>query len=211
MQNEEQLLEDIFRELNAAHFRAQLPLPTLKWNTRLSSTAGRFCPGSRFLLRERPPEIEVATYLRDLPDGRMHVRDTVLHEMIHYFLWHVRRPHGHTAEFHEIMRRVGAKRYNTVPKLRPMKYLYECPGCRKRVPTRRRLGVSACATCCNKFNRGQYHERFRLHVVKENPALEECVAHAPEKQNTEPEERIPPHELIRRLEELKLRLKNKPS
>lgn len=206
------VLEEIFQELNTTYFRAELPTPTLKWNPRLSSTAGRFCPGSRRYFTQTPAEIEVATYLRELPDGKMHVRDTVLHEMIHYFLWHQKRPHGHTAEFHEIMKKVGAKRYNTVPKLRPVKYLYECPRCLKRMPARRRLGVSACAECCEKFNRGKYHDQFRLRMVDKNFEPAAPMAPAAKPQETPPTDtRIPPLELIRRLEELKNFLKKKPS
>lgn len=196
------------------HFRELLPTPKLTWNSRLSSTAGRFCPGSRRLFGQTSAQIEVATYLRDLPDGVMHVRDTVLHEMIHYFLWHQKRPHGHTSEFHQIMKKVGAKRYNTVPKVRPIKHWYECPSCRNRIPARRRMGLSACANCCEKFNRGKYHDQFRLRLVDENS--QPATLPNPPKPTANPmapfvEQRLTPSEVIRRLEELKAMLKKSPS
>ncbi len=211
-------LHPIFDELNQQHFKGELPLPHLVWNPRLSSTAGRFCPGSRAFFRPRPPIIEVATYLSELPDGAMHVRDTVLHEMIHYYLWHRNRPHGHTAEFHAIMRKVGAKRYNPVPKERAALHWYECPNCKHGFPTRRRLGISACAKCCGKFARGQYDERFRLvrhapRLQKPEPASVAACAPAagnsfsppaPPPEARLPEPRLTPAEIIRRLEELKL-------
>ncbi|HEY8280520.1 MAG TPA: SprT-like domain-containing protein [Bdellovibrionota bacterium] len=201
------MLEAIFHELNHAHFGSALPPPKLSWNSRLSSTAGRFCPGSRIPLRRISAEIEVATYLRDLPDGTIHVRDTVLHEMIHYFLWHQRKPHGHTAEFHDIMKRVGAKRYNTVPQLRPIKHWYECPVCRIEVPARRKLGISACAPCCEKHNRGRYHDRFRLRIRGRGEKGPETKVPSPV---LVPDERpLSPAEIIGRLEELKLLLKKK--
>ena len=119
------MLENFFHELNQIHFNGTLPLPELEWNSRLSSTAGRFCPGSRNPLRPRRPKIEIASYLKSLKEGSLHIRDTVLHEMIHYYLWHQGRPCGHTEEFHAIMKKVGAKRWNPVPKDRPIKHWYE--------------------------------------------------------------------------------------
>lgn len=209
------MLETIFHELNLLHFSGELPLPKLRWNSRLASTAGRFCPGSRHLLLRREPEIEVASYLRDLADGEMHVRDTVLHEMIHYFLWHRNRPYGHTAEFHSIMKRVGAKRYNTVPKVRPVKHWYECPGCLVRIPARRRMTGLACAACCDRFNGGRFHERFRLRLANA-PAHVPVAAMAPppsrEKVAPPPPaepSRLAPSEIIRRLEDLKQMLREK--
>lgn len=202
------MLSPIFQELNVAHFSGELPPPTLAWNSRLSSTAGRFSPGSRGRFFQRAPKIEVASYLRDIPDGQDHVRDTMLHEMIHYFLWHKHRPYGHTPEFYEILKRVGAKRFNTVPKERPIKYWYECPGCLRRIPAKRKMHMYACATCCEKFNAGMFKERFRLRLVESGdsagavarPAdLSAPSSSLPEKQNAP----LPPQEIVRRLEELK--------
>jgi predicted SprT family Zn-dependent metalloprotease len=210
------VLETIFRELNEAHFGSGLPPPLLRWNSRLSSTAGRFCPGSR--IRLRPAVIEVAAYLRELADGEMHVRDTVLHEMIHYYLWHSGKPYGHTEEFHRILRKVGAKRYNPVPKIRPYKHWYECPGCRKRVPTRRKINGSACMDCCKTHSNGYYDRRFRLVLVENVKEEESCVEPIPIEAPlpTPPprpreEPKLPPSEIIRRLEEIKQMLLRKTS
>jgi predicted SprT family Zn-dependent metalloprotease len=209
-----QLLADIFHELNSAHFAGELPIPMLEWNSRLSSTAGRFCPGSRNILFKREAKIEVASYLRDLADGQDHVRDTVLHEMIHYFLWHRRQPYGHTPEFHQILKRVGAKRFNTVPKFRPVKYWYECPGCLRRIPAKRKMDRYACATCCERFAAGMFKEKFRLRLV-ENGVSENCASANPLAPRTAPalavnssvpkkeNAPLPPQEIVRRLEELK--------
>jgi predicted SprT family Zn-dependent metalloprotease len=153
-------LESIFQDLNRIHFEAELPLPRLNWNSRLSSAAGRFCPG-RVSLGQKAL-IEIASYLKGIDGGIDHIRDTMLHEMIHYWLWHKKRPYGHTAEFRQIMRRTGAKRYNPVPKLRPVKYRYQCPECLVTVPARRRLADVACAACCKKFNAGVYSKKYRL-------------------------------------------------
>lgn len=164
------MLEILFQELNTLHFEAVLPLPRLVWNSRLRTSAGRFCPGSRNPLRPRAPEIEIAAYLKELTDGSAHIRDTLLHEMVHYFLWHKRRPYGHTAEFHTILKRVGAQRYNPVPRLSPVKHWYECPQCRTKYPARRKLQDSACAACCKRYNQGHYSARYLLRIS--SPPLE---------------------------------------
>lgn len=200
-------LRKIFEELNELHFEGELPLPSLAWNSRLSSTAGRFCPGSRSRFFQRTPLIEVATYLQEIPDGWTHVRDTILHEMIHYLLWHRRRPYGHTAEFHAILKRVGAKRFNPVPKVKAVKYTYECPSCLVQVPARRKMEMYACARCCKQHGGGHFHERFRLRLAVTPitpPATPKTILRPspipePEKQNA----RVPPWEIVRRLEELK--------
>lgn len=203
------MLAEIFQELNEQHFGGELPLPSLAWNPRLSTTAGRFCPGSRRAFFPRAPKIEVASYLRELADGQDHVRDTILHEMIHFYLWHHEKPYGHTPEFHRIMKRVGAQRFNPVPKVRPVKYWYECPNCRKKIPARRKMERYACATCCDAFAGGSFRENFRLRRIEGAQAalppkaavatIERTSPPALQKENAP----LPPEEIVRRLEELK--------
>lgn len=214
-------LYETFLDLNLAHFGNQLPYTQLSWNSRLSSTAGRFCPGRTRPGFERPPQIEIATYLQDIPDGEMHVTDTMLHEMIHLHLWAAGKPYGHTAEFHRIMKKVGAKRFNPVPKHRPFKHWYECPGCRKQTPTRRAITGSACLACCKKHSGGYYDKRFRLVRLELAPGeepvpavVQAAPAPAQEKKKIEPkpeEPCLPPSEIVRRLEELKQFLLRKTS
>ncbi len=190
-------LSDIFSSLNQQHFSGELPLPKLTWNSRLRSSAGRFCPGSRNILKPRAPLIEIASYLQELDDGLLHITDTLLHEMIHYWLWIKHKPYGHTPEFHHIMKRVGARRYNPVPKLSAVKYWYECPRCLHKSPARRRLGSVACLSCCKKWNQGKYHENFRLRIAGAQAPMV-----APE-QNPATPAPLPISEILRRLEDLR--------
>lgn len=155
----------LFEALNREHFGGDLPCPKLSWNSRLRTSAGRFRPGSR-LRRWIAPEIEIATYLQGIEDAFEHIRNTMAHEMIHYWLWYRKRPYGHTPEFHEKMREFGDIRYNPVPKQRPYKYIYTCPGCQRDVPARKRLGTVACRACCDEHSNGRYHPRFRM-VIKD--------------------------------------------
>lgn len=195
------MLEGLFQELNKRHFGEALPLPNLVWNSRLRSSAGRFAPGSRNPLRPRNPEIEVASYLKELADAEIHIRDTLLHEMVHYYLWHQKKPYGHTPEFHQILKRVGARRYNPVPKLSPVKYWYECKNCKKKIPARRKIRLSACADCCNRWNQGYFSEKFLLELSSGPGTVVSNSATAKETKNSEPT--LAPNVLIARLESLK--------
>ncbi|NBU20850.1 M48 family peptidase [bacterium] len=152
----------IFAQINERHFDGFLDLPTLQWNSRLRSSAGRFFPGSRKWLIEFPPKIEIASYL--IQEQRAHelIIDTLGHEMIHYWLWVRRRPYGHTSEFLAKMKAMGVSRYNSVPKVRPYKYIYHCQQCLKDFPARRKLGPLACAECCKLYNQGKYDIKYRL-------------------------------------------------
>lgn len=164
-------LLEIFKQLNEKHFDGFLDPPVLRWNGRLRTASGRFFPGARqkkFGLRAltRPPIIEVASYLLQETESELHIRETLAHEMIHYWLWVRSRPHGHTDEFYAKMTEMGARRYNPVPRRLPPKYLYACSHCAAEFKTRRKLGKLACAKCCREHSGGKYHDRFRL-VLKE--------------------------------------------
>lgn len=199
-----EVLEQIFHELNQLHFGGSLPLPKLLWNQRLRSSAGRFSPGSTHLLKPRAPTIEVASYLKELPDGTFHTKDTMLHEMVHYYLWHKKRPYGHTPEFNQILRRVGARRYNPVPKLGPVKYWYKCPNCAEKIPAKRKLSLSACAPCCKKYNKGEFSHKFILKI-----SLEGGIEEQKKVETAQPLlSRLHPNEIIQRLESLKAILKS---
>jgi predicted SprT family Zn-dependent metalloprotease len=151
-----------FAAVNDRHFDGFLTPPRLKFNSRLRASAGRFIPGRRSWLREFPPVIEIATYLLEESRALELIADTMAHEMIHYWLWVRRRPYGHTPEFHAKMRAMGVSRYNPVPRVRPYRYIYVCTGCQRDFPARRKLGVLACAKCCERHNGGRFDPRFRL-------------------------------------------------
>lgn len=152
----------VFQELNQESFNGFLLEPVLAWNSRISSSAGRFTPGVRRGPFSRPPVIELALYLREQPNARACVKDTLGHEMIHYWLWVRRLPYGHTPAFYEKMEQMGVSRYNTIGTRRPFKHLYVCRHCRKDYPARRRIGLRACGVCCNRYNGGRFDRRFVL-------------------------------------------------
>lgn len=157
------LLRQYFHEWNQRSFQGALPPLELRWNARLRASAGLFRAGRRSLVFPVAPRIEIAAYLMDLPDGQRRVWDTLGHELIHYWLWVRRRPHGHTGEFLRKMREMGVSRYNDLPK--PGKrtiHRYRCGGCQVVIEARRRYRKKvACLACCRRWNRGYYDERFR--------------------------------------------------
>ncbi|MBC7693025.1 MAG: SprT family zinc-dependent metalloprotease [Methylotenera sp.] len=155
-------LSDIFEEINQEHFDGFLDPPVLRWNSRLRSSAGRFFPGSRKFFLRSPPIIEIASYLQDEEKGEALIRDTLAHEMIHYWLWVRRKPYGHTPEFWSKMTFMGVSRYNTVPRTRPYRYVYRCEHCCSEFFARRKLGPLACAKCCKLHSGGKYDIRFKL-------------------------------------------------
>lgn len=170
-------LPAMFHEWNRLHFDGLLAEPRIIWHPRLRTSAGRFIPGKhigrgiltgRFGLKalERPTQIEVATYLLELPNAEHHIRDTLGHEMIHYWLWERGRPYGHTAEFHAKMREMGVSRYNPVPKLTGTRYAYRCPSCNRQwIRKRRYTRRVACLVCCKKHAGGEFSEKFLLERV----------------------------------------------
>lgn len=167
-------LKDLFREISERHFDGLLVAPTLRWNTRLSSSAGRFIPPRNVRLTFFPvegPIIEIAGYLLKLENGIHHIRDTLAHEMIHYWLWCRRKPYGHTKEFSQKAREMGVNRYNPVPMPKPWKYVYACGHCAKEIQTRRTLKRHACAACCKRYNKGEYHPKYALELkLERNPS-----------------------------------------
>ena len=146
----------LFTEWNLKHFDGELPVPELRWNGRLQTTAGRFIPETH------NPIIEVAKYLLEEQNSETLVRDTLGHEMIHYWLWIKQLPYGHNADFYQKMEEIGVNRYNPVPRHRPFKHCYVCRKCDQKIWVRKRLKGAACADCCNQFTDGKYHVRFKL-------------------------------------------------
>lgn len=160
-----ELLLQVFEEINAEHFDGFLDPPLLVWNAKLRTSAGRFFPGGRV----REAKIEVASYLLEVENASTHIRDTLAHEMIHFWLWVRRKPYGHTDTFWEKMQAMGVSRYNSVARKLPFKYVYACESCRKEFKARRRLGMLACLSCCKAFSQGKYDARFRLILIKNCP------------------------------------------
>jgi predicted SprT family Zn-dependent metalloprotease len=160
----------IFSDWNLKSFGGKLPIPEIRWNPRLKTSAGRFIPGHDKCI------IEIAVYLSEESDADELIRDTVGHEMIHYLLWLQEKPYGHTPEFRKIMDAIGVSRYNPVPKQRPFKHCYECTSCDQKIFVRKRLEGAACAACCNQYSAGKYEVQYRLKLVASDERVLPLIA-----------------------------------
>lgn len=161
----------LFSQWNLKAFGGKLPVPEIRWNSRLRSSAGRFVPS-----RRKRCIIEIAEYLLLEDDAEALIKDTIGHEMIHYLLWQERKPYGHTKEFHLIMNEIGVSRYNPVPKHRPFKHCYACQSCEQKIFVRRKLKGAACAACCNQFAAGKYEARFKLKLLGSDEHIAPLIA-----------------------------------
>lgn len=139
-------LQRMYDEINRRHFGGRLPAVTVRWSTRLK-VAGQIVKSNRLILLGLEYHCH---YPRD-------VRSTLKHEMVHLVHW------DHDEAFRRECRRVGAAvNCKTYPGIfRPYKYIYECPGCGRRHPVRRRIHA-ACARC----GKGGRKDDFRLLLVE---------------------------------------------
>ena len=160
----------VFSEWNLKEFGGELRAPILRYNPRLKTSAGRFIADPAGAI------IEIAAYLLDEEDGEFMIRDTLGHEMIHYWLWMNQKPYGHTAEFREKMEAIGVSRYNSVPKHRPFKHCYICKSCDQKIFVRKRLQAAACAACCNQYAEGKYHSEYKLKLVASDEQVIPLIA-----------------------------------
>ncbi len=137
----------------------------VRWNARLSSTAGM----ASYTLWQ----ITLNPRLADL--GRDEVDVTLKHELAHLvakFRAGRRRIRPHGPEWKQACADLGLpdeKRCHNLPLPRrhmTRKHFYRCPQCKLEVervrPFRERV---ACLNCCRKYNDGRYDERFRLEKI----------------------------------------------
>ncbi len=136
------------------------------WNPRMQTTAGRAWWPDR--------TIELNPKLRDCEPEELW--RTLKHELAHLIAYercgrrHI-DPHGN--EWQAACAELGIpgeKPFHTLPfKRRRMKrnHSYICPNCLGIIHRVRAIQRTvACYDCCRKFNRGNYHERFKLMKYK---------------------------------------------
>ncbi len=156
-----------------AETAAGLALPELackvhvSWNPRMQTTAGR--------ARWPDRAIELNPKLKECEPDELW--STLKHELAHLVAYERcgrRRIKPHGREWRTACADLGIpdeQPCHTLPfKRRRMKrnHAYICPNCfatiRRVKPIQRTV---ACYDCCRKFNRGSYHDRYRL--IKKNP------------------------------------------
>jgi len=138
------LAYDFYQELNLFYFENKLPTCQLELSTRLTRTAGKIWPKSRLMRLSLPYHQHY---------GSQELRNTILHEMIHLWLFEQKLPSGHTNRFRQKSEEVGlGERINALPiPPRPYKYIYACPTCCYEIRTRRKIN-SSCGRCDKIYN-----------------------------------------------------------
>ncbi len=146
-----ELAQTLYDNLNRQHFGGSLPPCRLELSRRLVRTAGKIWPRTRLI------RLSVSYHERY---GPAELSNTILHEMVHLWLFEQGLPSGHTDRFRQKLNEVGlADRIQALPvPPRPYRYLYRCPTCRREVQTRRKIS-SSCGYCDKVYNP---HHRFRL-------------------------------------------------
>ncbi len=146
-----QTAQVFYKELNLRYFDGKLPACRLEISSRLIRTAGKIWPKTRLI---RLSQSYHALY------GPEELRNTILHEMIHLWLYEQNLPSGHTPLFRQKLAEVGLdNRINALPvPPRPYKYAYSCPTCQREIFTRRQIN-SSCGHCDKVYNP---HHKFRL-------------------------------------------------
>ena len=148
-------LQLLFAQYNYTYFNGEIPTHRIGYNARFSNLAGR--------ITYRPPFIELSTkHLERNPES---LRDTLLHEMIHAWLFVTRGDTGHSAAFKKKMRELGLKSiYHDMGAAREFsldtkRYILRCDHCAAEILRRRRPpAMVSCARC----SRGRYNARYQL-------------------------------------------------
>jgi predicted SprT family Zn-dependent metalloprotease len=131
-----------------------------KWSFRFDRAKVRFgC--CNFTKRE----ISLSKSLTQLND-KTKVYDTILHEIAHALVGPFE---GHGKKWKQKIMELGgdprARYHHTEVVIPPRKYTTHCPSCGKTAQAQRKRKV-ACKLCCQKFNNGQYSEKFRIQFIE---------------------------------------------
>jgi predicted SprT family Zn-dependent metalloprotease len=115
-------LQLMFAQFNYTYFDGEIPAHEISYNNRFSNVAGR--------ITYKPPKIELSPkHLSGKPEQ---LRETLLHEMIHAWLFARNENPGHTARFKKKMRELGLRSIyhdlGTAPPLNenPKRYILRC-------------------------------------------------------------------------------------
>ncbi len=151
-------LQLLFARLNGEHFGGRIPAHRIAYNGRFANLAGR--------ITYKPPLIELSRkHLERAPEA---LRETLLHEMIHAWLFALGENPGHTPTFKKKMRELGLRSiYHDLGTTRPARriayrFMLRCERCSMEVGRMKRPRRSvSCARCGGS----RYNERFRLRVI----------------------------------------------
>lgn len=154
-------LQLLFAEMNNFHFNGEVPVCRIRYNARFSNSAGRITYSERPLLIELSPK-----HFKQNQDA---LRDTLLHEMIHAWLFDKSGDTGHSTAFRRKMRECGMTSiYHDLGNVRPLnesakRYILRCEKCALELLRRR---LPSIAMSCGRCSRRGYDARFPLTVFE---------------------------------------------
>ncbi len=152
-------LQLLFAQLNNEHFSGEIPAHKIAYNARFSNLAGR--------ITYKPPLIELSPkHFEKHPEA---LRETLLHEMIHAWLFARGEDPGHTARFKRKMRELGLTSiYHDLGSAQPRRestkrFVLRCDACTMEVLRKRRPPKSVS---CGRCSRRAYDARYQLRVFE---------------------------------------------
>ena len=152
-------LQLLFARLNNECFGGELPAHRIAYNARFSNMAGR--------ITYKPPLIELSPrHFERHPEA---LRETLLHEMIHGWLFARGENPGHTARFKKKMRELGLTSIyhdlgSAIPRRESVKrFILRCERCKLELLRKRRPPAPAS---CGRCSQRRYDVRFPLRVLE---------------------------------------------
>lgn len=153
-------LQLLFARLNVEWFGGEIPTHRIAYNARFSNLAGR--------ITYKPPLIELSPkHFENRPPEAL--RDTLLHEMIHAWLFARGENPGHTARFKKKMRELGLTSiYHDLGSAAPrresrQRFILRCDACTMELLRKRR---PPALVSCGRCSRRRYDPRYRLRVFE---------------------------------------------
>ncbi|MDQ2871497.1 MAG: SprT-like domain-containing protein [Candidatus Eremiobacteraeota bacterium] len=154
-------LQLLFAELNNYFFNGEIAACRIRYNARFSNSAGRITYNERPLLLELSPK-----HFQSHPQA---LRETLLHEMIHAWLFGRCGDTGHGSRFKKKMRECGLTSiYHDLGSAAPIResakrYILRCERCTVELLRRRR---PTQPMSCGRCSRRGYDPRFPLAVYE---------------------------------------------
>ena len=168
-------LQFLFAQLNNQYFGGEIPAHRIAYNSRFSNMAGR--------ITYKPPLIELSA--KHFEKNPAALRETLLHEMIHAWLFARGEDPGHGGPFKQKMRELGLSSiYHDLGTAAPRResarrFILRCDACQLELLRKRRPPVHVS---CGRCSRRHYDPRYKLRVfeILETRELEEQVRAAQE-------------------------------
>ncbi|MDQ2907835.1 MAG: SprT-like domain-containing protein [Candidatus Eremiobacteraeota bacterium] len=152
-------LQLLFAQFNNEWFSGEIPAHRIAYNARFGNLAGR--------ITYKPPLIELSPkhFLRH-PEA---LRETLLHEMIHAWLYARGQNAGHTAAFKRKMRELGLQSIyhdlgSAVPRREnPKRFILRCDRCTMELLRKRK---PPALVSCGRCSHNRYDPRYPLRVLE---------------------------------------------